>query len=135
MKYLHDGLAPYLWHTPLPIGSAASFIIATAVLIVACPCAMGLATPAAIMASANAAARRGILIRDGVALEKAGTVTAVIFDKTGTLTSGKPEVAETWSRRSRQEEELTNMVACEEKRHSQAKKRQTQTRARTHAQK
>jgi Cu+-exporting ATPase len=48
------------------------------------------------MASANAAARRGILIRDGVALEKAGTITAVIFDKTGTLTMGKPAVAETW---------------------------------------
>ena len=54
---------------------------------------MGLATPAAIMAGANTAARRGILIRDGVALEKAGKVTAVIFDKTGTLTMGKPEVA------------------------------------------
>ena len=50
---------------------------------------MGLATPAAIMASANAAARRGILIRDGVALEKAGTITAILFDKTGTLTGGQ----------------------------------------------
>jgi Cu+-exporting ATPase len=58
---------------------------------------MGLATPAAIMAGANTAARRGILIRDGVALEKAGKVTAVIFDKTGTLTIGKPEVAASWS--------------------------------------
>jgi Cu+-exporting ATPase len=76
-----------------PTGPAAGFIIAAAILIVACPCAMGLATPAAIMASANAAARRGILIRDGVALEKAGKITAVIFDKTGTLTIGKPEVA------------------------------------------
>jgi len=54
---------------------------------------MGLAIPAAIMASSNAAARRGILVRDGVALEKAGQITAVIFDKTGTLTYGKPEVA------------------------------------------
>jgi len=62
-------------------------------LIVACPCAMGLATPAAIMAAANAAARRGILIRDGIALEKAGRITAVVFDKTGTLTLGKPTVA------------------------------------------
>ena len=74
-------------------GTAAGFIIAAAVLIVACPCAMGLATPAAIMAGANAAARRGILIRDGIALEKAGKITAVIFDKTGTLTVGRPEVA------------------------------------------
>ncbi len=74
-------------------GAEKAFVIAAGVLIVACPCAMGLATPAAIMASANAAARRGILIRDGVALEKAGKITAVIFDKTGTLTIGKPEVA------------------------------------------
>src|ERR1017187_6861492 len=77
-------------------GAEKAFVIAAGVLIVACPCAMGLATPAAIMASANAAARRGILIRDGVALEKAGKITAVIFDKTGTLTVGKPEVAEIW---------------------------------------
>ena len=74
-------------------GAEKAFVIAAGVLIVACPCAMGLATPAAIMAAANAAARRGILIRDGVALEKAGKITAVIFDKTGTLTVGKPEVA------------------------------------------
>ena len=74
-------------------GAEKAFVIAAGVLIVACPCAMGLATPAAIMASANAAARRGILIRDGVALEKAGKITAVLFDKTGTLTMGKPEVA------------------------------------------
>jgi len=74
-------------------GAEKAFVIAAGILIVACPCAMGLATPAAIMAAANAAARRGILIRDGVALEKAGTITAVIFDKTGTLTMGKPEVA------------------------------------------
>jgi Cu+-exporting ATPase len=54
---------------------------------------MGLATPAAIMAGTKAAAERGILIRDGVALEKAGNITALVFDKTGTLTQGKPEVA------------------------------------------
>jgi P-type Cu+ transporter len=89
----HELLAQFFWHTHLPTGTAAAFFIAAAVLIIACPCAMGLATPAAIMASANAAARRGILIRDGVALEKAGKVTAVIFDKTGTVTMGKPEVA------------------------------------------
>jgi len=63
-------------------------------LIVACPCAMGLATPVAIMAGTHAAARRGILIRDGIALEKAGRLTAVLADKTGTLTLGRPEIAE-----------------------------------------
>jgi Cu+-exporting ATPase len=98
---IHDALAQIFWHAHPPIGAAAGFIIAAAILIVACPCAMGLATPAAIMASANAAARRGILIRDGVALEKAGKITAVIFDKTGTLTVGKPEVAEVWEREER----------------------------------
>jgi Cu+-exporting ATPase len=67
-------------------------INAAAVLIVACPCAMGLATPAAIMAGTNAAARAGILVRDGSALEKCGTVTAILFDKTGTLTEGRPRV-------------------------------------------
>jgi P-type Cu+ transporter len=70
----------------------AGLINAAAVLIVACPCAMGLATPAAIMAGTNAATKRGILIRDGTALEKAGRVSAVLFDKTGTLTEGKPRV-------------------------------------------
>jgi len=93
---IHDVLAQIFWHVHAPAGVAAGFIIAAAVLIIACPCAMGLATPAAIMAGANAAARRGILIRDGVALEKAGRITAVIFDKTGTLTVGKPEVAQVW---------------------------------------
>jgi Cu+-exporting ATPase len=94
---LHVWLAPYLWPAHPPAGNlAAAFIIASAVLIIACPCAMGLATPAAIMAGANAAAKRGILIRDGVALEKAGEVTAVIFDKTGTLTVGKPELVQIW---------------------------------------
>ena len=93
---IHDALARFFWHVHPPIGAAAGFIIAAAILIVACPCAMGLATPAAIMAGANAAARRGILIRDGVALEKAGKITAVVFDKTGTLTVGKPAVAQVW---------------------------------------
>lgn len=92
MANVFHTLAPYLWTAHPPRGAGAGFIIAAAVLIVACPCAMGLATPAAIMASANAAARRGILIRDGVALEKAGQITAIVFDKTGTLTVGKPDV-------------------------------------------
>lgn len=92
-QQVHIWLGRFLWTAHPPAGIAAGFIIAAAVLIIACPCAMGLATPAAIMASANAAAARGILIRDGVALEKAGHVTAVVFDKTGTLTVGRPEVA------------------------------------------
>ena len=98
-RQAHDALARVIWPMEPPSGPlAAAFIIASGVLIIACPCAMGLATPAAIMACSNAAAQRGILIRDGVALEKAGLVTAVLFDKTGTLTTGKPEVAMVWER-------------------------------------
>jgi Cu+-exporting ATPase len=90
----HEFLAPFLWHGWVPgTALAAAFIQAAAVLIVACPCAMGLATPVAIMAGTNVAARRGILIRDGAALEKSGRITAVLFDKTGTLTAGKLAVA------------------------------------------
>lgn len=96
-RQVHDQLGRFLWAGHLPTGAATAFIIAASVLIIACPCAMGLATPVAIMAGSNAAATRGILIRDGVALEKAGKVTAVLFDKTGTLTVGRPALAKTWS--------------------------------------
>src|SRR6185503_12842786 len=92
-RQVYDSLAPSWWHAHPPNSALAGAVfVASAVLIIACPCAMGLATPAAIMAGSNAAATRGILIRDGVALEKAGEVTAVLFDKTGTLTLGKPAV-------------------------------------------
>ena len=97
-RALHDWVAQYLWVPATPSGAlAGSFLIAAGVLIVACPCAMGLATPIAIMAGSNVAAQRGILIRDGVALEKAGRITGVVFDKTGTLTQGKPVVVKTWT--------------------------------------
>jgi Cu+-exporting ATPase len=70
------------------------------VLVVACPCALGLATPVAVWVGSGTAARRGILFRSGAALEALSKVDAVLLDKTGTLTSGQLEVVEWWERES-----------------------------------
>jgi Cu+-exporting ATPase len=75
----------------LALGDPAGGLAATiAVLVIACPCALGLATPTALVAGTGSAARAGILIRDIETLERAGEITAVAFDKTGTLTLGRP---------------------------------------------
>ena len=87
-------LEPFFWpahHPESPL--AAAIYHACAVLIIACPCAMGLATPVALMAGTNIASERGILIRDGNALEKSGRISGVVFDKTGTMTQGRVSVA------------------------------------------
>ncbi|MCO5157975.1 MAG: cation-translocating P-type ATPase [Aquamicrobium sp.] len=77
----------------LVVGDATGgMVAAVAVLVIACPCALGLATPTALVAGTGAAARAGILIRDIETLERAEEIGAIAFDKTGTLTIGKPEV-------------------------------------------
>jgi len=82
------------WVNPeLPQSSLALFA-GIAVLVIACPCALGLATPTALMVATGLAARKGIIFRSGEAIQTLKDVRAMVFDKTGTITKGKPEVAE-----------------------------------------
>lgn len=74
--------------------AAEAGIIAATVLVIACPCALGLATPLAVMAGVGGAARFGVFLRDAAALQRAARVRTVVFDKTGTLTCGTPEVVD-----------------------------------------
>lgn len=69
-----------------------TLVIATTVLIIACPCALGLATPMSIISGVGRAAEFGVLVRDADALQRASTLDTLVFDKTGTLTEGKPQV-------------------------------------------
>lgn len=89
-----------------------------AVLVIACPCALGLATPTAIIVATGRAAQRGILIRSGAALEAAGRVTDVLFDKTGTLTTGRPVVTEIHTGIEMTPNDALSLAACAE-RHSE----------------
>ncbi|MCX7796788.1 MAG: heavy metal translocating P-type ATPase [bacterium] len=91
-----SSLIPWIKFEDNLLSQAISAMIAT--LVIACPCALGLATPTALVVGTGIGAKRGILIRTGEAIERLKDVDTVIFDKTGTLTSGKPEVSYIWSR-------------------------------------
>ncbi len=96
-------------------GDFATGVIAMCtVLIISCPCALGLATPMAVMVGAGAASRRGILVKSAMALETAGRAKHVIFDKTGTLTVGRPSVTTIETAANRTERDVLRLAAAVE---------------------
>lgn len=83
-----------VWYALLDAGFTRALLNSIAVLVIACPCALGLATPTAVMVGIGRGAEMGIVFKSGEIFERAGKITAVVLDKTGTLTEGKPEVVE-----------------------------------------
>jgi len=104
----------FLLHWLFAHNFAVAVIDAVAVLVIACPCAMGLATPTAIMVGTGKGAEMGVIIRGGDSLEKVRRLTTVIFDKTGTLTRGRPEVVGVTTRTGTTDAELLALAAAVE---------------------
>jgi Cu+-exporting ATPase len=96
------------------VGFRIAFSNAIAVLLIACPCSLGLATPMAIMVGTGQAARRGVYIRNGESLEMASKLTMIVFDKTGTITEGKPRVTDFITIAKKSEQRILTLVATAE---------------------
>src|SRR5881296_191677 len=105
----------FLWSVPLGESVAHALVFFIAVIIIACPCALGIATPAAIMVGTGKGAENGLLIKGGEYLEKAHKLTTVVFDKTGTLTKGRPSVTDVVAFGSTSEADVLRLAASAEK--------------------
>src|SRR2546425_3707067 len=103
------------WYIPLGQSVAHALLFFIAVLIIACPCALGIATPAAIMVGTGKGAENGLLIKGGEYLEKAHKLTTAVFDKTGTLTKGRPSVTDVVPVGAISEAEILRLAASAEK--------------------
>ncbi len=103
------------WYFLGGVGTGTAVLIFVSVLIIACPCALGIATPAALLVSSGRAAKEGILIKSGEALQTASKVDTVVLDKTGTLTKGRPEVTKIIALSRYSEKDVLRFAAAAER--------------------
>ena len=118
-EFMQSGMAVFVnifpWVNLDASPATMAIFSAVAVLVIACPCALGLATPTALMVGSGKGAENGILIRNGAAIQRINEVTTVVFDKTGTLTEGKPKVIQVKQLSAIGENDLIRMAASIEK--------------------